>query len=213
MSDWLTVIELAAAALVVLGVLSVIAHFVNRARAKATATNSGKTRTVEQPGPLATSELRTTPSAANVTLTKAVVTPPTTDDILPPSESLLPPMEPIPPVSDAPLPAVEAGPPATKTDARRFPRFAKPRAVPAARLKSAVRLKAMRSSKIKRRTTGAGTAGGRGIAFASVKKAKPALTRRPKRVTQVRRKKITAPARRSGKAMGHRSPRPVLTPA
>jgi hypothetical protein len=206
MSDWLTVIELAAAALVVLGVLFVIAHFVNRARAKATATNSAKTRTVEQPGPLAT-------SAANVTLTKAVVTPPTTDDIPPPSESLLPPMEPIPPVSDAPLPAVEAGPPATKTDARRFPRFAKPRAVPAARLKSAVRLKAMRSSKIKRRTTGAGTAGGRGIAFASVKKAKPALTRRPKRVTQVRRKKITAPARRSGKAMGHRSPRPVLTPA
>jgi cytoskeletal protein RodZ len=208
MLDLLTVLELVAVALVVVGVLSVIAHFVNQARA-----NSGKTRTAEQPSPLATPEPRATPSAASVTLTKAVVTPSTTDDVSPPSESLLPPLEPVPPVSDAPLPAVEAVPPATKTVARRFPRFAKPGAVPAARLKSAVRLKATRSSKIKRRTRGGGTASGREIAFASVNKAKPALTRRPKRVTQVRCKKITAPARCSGKAVVHRSPRPVLTPA
>jgi hypothetical protein len=203
--DWLTVLELTAAALVVLGVLSSIAHFVNRARAKASATDSGKTRTVEPPSPVATPEPRRAPPPA------AIATPPAADAV-PPSESLLPPLEPIPPVSD-PLPAVEASPPASKIGSVRFPRFAKPSAVPAARLKNTVRLKPTRSSKTKGRARGGNTASGRPIPPAPVPKAKPALTRRPKRVMQVRRKKIGTPLRRSGKPVAHRSPRPVLTPA
>jgi hypothetical protein len=187
MLDWLTVLELTAAVLVVLGVLSAIAHFVNKARAKASATDHGKSLSV--PSPLFTPRPR---DAA----------PPVTDAPLP-SEALLPPLEPIPPVSDAPLPAVEAVPAARKIVAVRFPRFAKPRAVPLARLK---RLKAT-SSKIKRLARGSDTASARRISFAPVTKAKPAPTRRPKRVVQIRRKKINAPIRRSGKAAAHRSPR------
>ena len=213
MMDWLTVLELTAAALIVLGVLFAIAHFVNQARAKAGATDSGKTRTVEPPSPVATPERRNAaPPAAIATRPANVVTPPPADAV-PPSESLLPPLEPIPPVRDAPLPAVEASPPASKIVPVRFPRFAKPTAVPTARLKNAVRLKPTRSSKTKRRARGGSTASGRRISSAPVTKAKLALTRRPKRGMQVRRKKMSAPLRRSGKAVAHRSPRPVLTPA
>jgi hypothetical protein len=222
MLDWLTVVELAAAALVVLAVLSVIAHFVNKARAKSNAADSGNTATIEQPSPVATPETRAATAAADVTLPAAVVAPPAAvvssqaaDAVLAPSESLLPVVEPILAASDAPLPAVEeAIAPANKGVSARFPRFAKPPAVPAARLKNAVPLKTTRWSKIKRRPKRRNaTNERRRISFAPVTKAKPALTRRPKRVTQVRPKKTTAPVRRSGKAVVHRSSRPVLTRA
>jgi hypothetical protein len=206
MFDWLTVLELTAAAVVAIGALYVIAQFVNQARAKASATDSGKTRTLAQPNPVAVPESRNaTPPAVVAPPPAAVVTPPAADAS---SESLLPPLEPIPLVSDAPLPPVEPSEPASKIVSVRFPRFAKPRAVPTARLKNAVRLKTTRSSKIKRRTRT-----GRRILLAPVAKAKPVLTRRPKRVMQIRRKKITGPVRSSGKAVAHRSQRPVLTPA
>jgi hypothetical protein len=203
MLDWLTVLELTAAAVVVIGVLSVIAHFVNQARAKASAAGGGKTRTVAQP-PVSAPEPHSAIRPAAVA-PAAVVTPPTPD-----AESFLPPLEPIPLVSDAPPPAVEPSPKASKIVPVRFPRFAKPRAIPVARLN---RFKATRLSKIKRRTRSAAANGGRRMSFAPVTKAKPPLTRRPKRVIQVRRKKITVPVRRSGKAVPHRSPRPVLAPA
>jgi hypothetical protein len=207
MLDWLTVLELTAAAVVVIGVLSVTAHFVNQARAKASAAGGGKTRTVAQP-PVSAPEPHSAIRPAAVA-PAAVVTPPAAD-ATPSSESFLPPLEPIPLVSDAPPPAVEPSPTASKIVPVRFPRFAKPRAIPVARLN---RFKATRLSKIKRRTRSAAANGGRRMSFAPVTKAKPPLTRRPKRVIQVRRKKITVPVRRSGKAVAHRSPRPVLTPA
>lgn len=220
MLDGLTVLELTAAALVVLGVLSVIAHFVNQARAKAAAMDSGKTRTVERASPVTPPEPRkATPPAVNATSPETVPLP-LADDVPPSSVSLLPPVEPIPPASDAPLPpvepippagdaplpAAEAIPPARRSVSERFSRFGKPRALPAARLKDAVRLKATRSSKINRRPKRGKAPNERRISFAPVAKAKPALTRRPKRVTQIRRKKITAPVRRAGKAVVHRSP-------
>jgi hypothetical protein len=210
MLDWLTVLELAAVALVVLGVLTVIVHFVNQARTKPGATDGGKTRTVEEP--IATPESHAVPPPTiTITSPATVVPPPAADDAALSSESLLPPLEPIPPVGNAPLPTVEAVAPVSKTASVRFPRFAKPPAVPVARLKNATRLKPTRSSKTKRRVRGGDTARGRPLSFAPVTKAKPALTRRPKRVTQVRRKRITAPVKRSGKVAVHRSPR--LTPA
>jgi hypothetical protein len=213
MFDWLTVLELTAAAVVAIGALYVIAQFVNQARAKASATDSGKTRTVAQPNPVSVPEPRkTTPPAAVAPPRAAVVTPPAADAS---SESLLPPLEPIPLVSNAPLPPppVEPSEPANKIVSVRFPRFAKPRAVPTARLKNAVRLKTSRASKVKRRTRSGHAASGQRILLAPVAKAKPVLTRRPKRVMQIRRKKITGPVRRSGKAVADRSSRPVLTPA
>jgi hypothetical protein len=224
MWDWLTVLELTAAAVVVIGVLSVISHFVNQARAKASGTNSSKTPTVTQPSPVVTPEPRNAASAAMATSPAAVIPPadvfippatvvtPPRAEAAPSSEALLPPLEPIPLVSEAPLPAVEPNPPASKIVSVRFPRFAKPRAVPTARLKNAVRLKTTRSSKIKR-IARSGNTGGRRISFAPLTKAKPALTRRPKPAMQIRRKKITAPVKRSGKPTARRSPRPVLAPA
>jgi hypothetical protein len=207
MFDWLTILELTAAAVVAIGVLSAIAHFVNQARAKASATDSGKTWTVAQPNPVAAPEPRNaTPPAAVAPPPAVVVTPPAAD-VAQSSESFLPPMEPIPLASDAPLPPVEPSEPASKIVSVRFPRFAKSRAIPTARLKNAVRLKTTRASKIKRRTRS-----GRRILLAPVIKAKPVLTHRPKRVMQIRRKKITGPVRRSVKTVALRSPRPVLTP-
>jgi hypothetical protein len=220
MLDWLTVVELAAAALVVLGVLSVIAHFVNQARAKANAADSGNTPALEQPSPVATPEPRADTLAADAASPVAVVAPraavvssQAADAVLLPSESLLPVVEPILAASDAAPPAVErAIPPASKGVSARFRRFAKPPAVPAARLKNALPLKTARWPKIKRRPKrGNATNERRRTSFAPATKAKPALTRRPKRVTQVRPKKTTPPVRRSGKAVVHRSPRPVLT--
>lgn len=209
MLDWLTVLELTAAVLVALVILSVIAYLVNQARAKAGAADSGKTRTVAEPSRVATTPepRNATSPAANVTSPAAVVTRPAAEDFPPPSASLLPPVEPVP----RPLPVVEAIPPANKIVSERFPRFVKPPAVPAARRKNAIRLKTTRSSKIKRPPKRANARNERPISFTPVAKAKPVLTRRPKRVTQIRRKKITAPVRRVGKAVANRSPRPVLT--
>jgi hypothetical protein len=208
MLDWLTVLELTAAAVVVIGVLFVISHFVNQARTKVGATDIGKTRTVAQPSPVPTpvphNEI---PPPSIDTPPAAVVTPPVAD-LAPSSESLLPPLEPIPPVSDAPPPVAEPSPPASEIVPVRFPRFAKPRAIPVARLKNAGRLKTTRSSKIKRRAS-SGVSSGRRISFAPIDKAKQVLTRRPKRVVQGRRKKITGPVKRSGRVVAHRSPRPV----
>jgi len=90
-------------------------------------------------------------------------------------------------------------PAASRMAAGRSAPSAKPRVAGRSRLKSAVRVKTPLSLKTKRPKRD-GAARGRRIAFATVAKAKPAMTRRPKRVTQIRRKKIVGFQKRTAAA-------------
>jgi hypothetical protein len=198
MLDRLTVLELTGATVAVLAVLHAISRIVDRARAKARPSNSGTMRAVE-PTPVASPEPRNaTLLAADASLSAGGAVPPA-------SNVLLPPVEVIPPTSDTPLQTVEAIPPESKIVPAQSPRFAKPQV--AARRKSAVLVKTTPSSKLKRRPKRWGAA------FEPVAKVKPTLTRRPKRVTPIRRKKISVPVRRTDKPGAVRSPRRTLVTA